>query len=186
LEQSGILENTWLVLTTDHGEMFERGIIGHTTPVFYQPMIHIPLVIFPPGQESRVDVYDNTSAIDLLPTLCHLIGQEIPAWAEGIVVPPFSKDSNAHQRDISTIQVEMLDKKGDVSAATAMLLRDNLKLMWSFGYPELEEEDEIIELYDLAEDPEELSNLASERKSLVDEFLGILRAEVEKLERAYP
>ncbi len=185
LEQSGILENTWLVLTTDHGEMFERGIIGHTTPVFYQPMMHIPLVIFPPGQESRVDVYENTNAIDLLPTLCQVTGQEIPAWAEGIVMPPFSKDSAAHQRDISTIQVEMLDKKGEVSAATAMLLRDNLKLMWSFGYPELEEEDEIIELYNLAEDPEELSNLASERKSLVDEFLGILRAEVEKLGRTY-
>ncbi len=185
LEESGILENTWLILTTDHGEIFERGIIGHTTPVFYQPLMHVPLVIFPPGQESRIDVHDNTSAIDLLPTLCQVADQEIPAWAEGVVMPPFSEPSSAHERDISTIQVEIIDKKGEILAATAMLLRERLKLMWSFGYEELGDEDEVIELYDLAADPEELHNLAPERKSLVDEFQGILQAKIEKLSQAY-
>jgi len=41
LEQNGILDNTWLVLTSDHGEMFERGILGHIAPVFHQPITHI-------------------------------------------------------------------------------------------------------------------------------------------------
>ena len=69
LEENGILENTWLVLTADHGEMFERGITGHQAPPMFQPLVRIPLVIFAPGQESRVDIYERTNAIDVLPTL---------------------------------------------------------------------------------------------------------------------
>ena len=49
LESDGVLENTYLILTSDHGEMFERGILGHMTPSLHQPVINIPLVIFPPG-----------------------------------------------------------------------------------------------------------------------------------------
>jgi len=44
LDSTGILGNTWVVLTSDHGEMFERGITGHKTPVLYGPVVHIPMV----------------------------------------------------------------------------------------------------------------------------------------------
>jgi arylsulfatase A-like enzyme len=70
--------------------MFERGILGHITQVLYQPIMHVPLLIFPPGQKERVDIYENTSAIDLLPTLLEVTGQESSDWAEGAVLPPFS------------------------------------------------------------------------------------------------
>ena len=57
LEENGFLENTWIVLTSDHGEMFERGIEGHRTPVLYEPVVRVPLLIFEPGRESRTDIY---------------------------------------------------------------------------------------------------------------------------------
>ncbi|HEJ83562.1 MAG TPA: hypothetical protein ENO25_03240, partial [Desulfobacteraceae bacterium] len=63
LEQSGILEDTWLVLTSDHGELFERGVIGHSYITLHEPLLHVPLLIFPPGhQEGRIDIFDRTSA----------------------------------------------------------------------------------------------------------------------------
>ena len=67
-----------MVLTSDHGEMFERGISGHGSRVLYQPVVRIPLMIFEPGQQMGADIYEYTSAVDVLPTLAHLTGQETP------------------------------------------------------------------------------------------------------------
>ena len=63
LRASGLLENTWLVFTSDHGEMLERGIIGHVTEVLYQPVIRVPLLIFEPGRDAGMDIRTPTSAV---------------------------------------------------------------------------------------------------------------------------
>lgn len=183
LEQAGILDNTWVVLTSDHGEIFERGIIGHTTPVFYQPIAHIPLVIFPPGASSRVDVFENTSAVDLLPTLAAVNGQEIPAWAEGRVLPPFGRPEP--EQEISSVQVEYVDNSKDIVMATAMLVQGNLKLIWSFGYDEIETGDEWIELYNLVQDPEETHNLYPDPEGVGASLLNTLKVKLGKLNQTY-
>jgi arylsulfatase A-like enzyme len=90
LEKSGVLDNTWLVLTSDHGEMFERGISAHNVDALYQPVIRVPLMIFEPGREIGVDIHQHTSVVDVLPTLTHLAGEKIPDWTEGVILPPFS------------------------------------------------------------------------------------------------
>lgn len=179
LEQDGLLDNTWLVLTSDHGEMFERLIDRHTTEVLYQPIVRIPLLIFPPGQESRVDVFENTSAIDLLPTLSHVTQHEIPAWAEGKVLPPFSISLADAKKDVFSSMVRETDARGHVTKATATILRDNFKLIYYYGYQELGEAGELIELYDLQADPEELNNLYPGENRIADELLGILKAKGE-------
>jgi len=183
LKQSGILKDTWLILTTDHGEMFERGILGHIQPIFHQPISHIPLLIFPPGQNERVDVYEKTSMIDLLPTLLQIANQDIPEWAEGIVMPPFDTTAPT-ERDITTVQVERLDENNHVAEATAMLIRGDYKLMWYFGYEQLEDDAELIELYDLANDPEELHNLYPTRKDIAAELLDVLKHKFAELNRS--
>lgn len=185
LEQSGKLENTWLILTSDHGEIFERGIMGHELPVFHQPISHIPLLIFPPGEKSRVDVYEKTSAIDLLPTLLQITGQEIPDWVEGVVIPPFSNSLPQAGHDITSIQVQKLDDDGFVAKAAAMIIRGDYKLMWYFGFRQLEQGTEQIELYDIANDPEELHNLFPSRQAIVDELLNILKSKLDDLNQSY-
>ena len=125
LEQKGILENTWLVLTSDHGELFERGVFGHLTNLLHQPLVHIPLLIFPPGQRTRQDVYDVTSAVDVLPTLLHVTGGDIPEWTEGLVLPPFS--DSIPERDAFSVYVEALDDAGRINHATATVVRGNYK-----------------------------------------------------------
>jgi arylsulfatase A-like enzyme len=66
LEGSGKLENTILVFTSDHGEMFERGISLHNTPTLYEPLIRVPLMVWAPGLDERLDVHTPTSCVDFL------------------------------------------------------------------------------------------------------------------------
>lgn len=178
LESQGILKNTWLVLTSDHGEMFERGIGGHRSKVLYQPVIHIPLLIFAPGQQTRQDVYDVTSAIDVLPTLAHLTNQPAPAWTQGLVLPPFSDQRTV--RDVFSLQVEGKDDNGGINNATVAMMRENYKLIYYFGYEELEG-GEMVELYDVEADPEELDDLSPSRQELTNQLLSALKKKLEEV-----
>jgi len=177
LEAAGVLDNTYLILTSDHGEMFERGILGHMTPSLHQPVINIPLVIFPPGQNTRVDVRSTTSAIDLLPTLKQIADREIPAWSEGSVLAPFSPESND---EIFALQVEAVDKEKRISNATVMMVAGQYKLNWYFGYDELSENGELVELYDLNADPEELVNLFQSKSEIAEMMLRSTKLKLEE------
>jgi arylsulfatase A-like enzyme len=184
LKRTGVLENTWIILTSDHGEMFERGLVGHDYPLFYQPLMHIPLVIFPPGQKGRIDVHDNTSAVDVLPTLLKVTGQEAPSWLEGLILPPFGTDALQAARDITSVQVEKVKDK-TIQAASAMCVRDHFKAQWHFGHDHMEVGDEIIELYDLESDPEELHDLYPAQQNFGDELVGVLRSKMAELNDTY-
>ena len=52
LEASGLLDSSYLIFTSDHGELFERGASGHSTPLVFEPLIRIPLLISAPGSAS--------------------------------------------------------------------------------------------------------------------------------------
>jgi arylsulfatase A-like enzyme len=184
LERSGLLENTWIVLTSDHGEMFERGIWGHSVPLFYRPLTHIPLIIFPPGQQERIDVYERTSAADILPTLLSVTKQEVPAWSDGVVLPPFGASNVSGEREISAVQVEDI-VDGEIQAATAMAVKDTYKAMWLFGYDEMGADAEIIELYDLEADPEELYDLSASKQEIAAELVDLLRKKIERLKLTF-
>lgn len=183
LEEAGVLEDTWLVLTSDHGELFERGISGHNTALLHEPLIHIPLLIFAPGQSERIDIDENTSAVDVLPTLMHLTGGEIPTWTEGRVLPPFNEDQPP--RDIYSLQAIGTGKQDPIEKATAVLIRGNYKLIYFFGYHDLGGDYQLIELYDLENDPEELHDLSEERQDLKNELLAALRAKIDEVNVPY-
>ncbi len=87
LESAGLLENSYVIVTSDHGQLFERGIHGHSTMVLYEPVIRIPLLISAPHQQGRRDITTNTNCVDLLPTLLHISGQSVPTWCEGEILP---------------------------------------------------------------------------------------------------
>ncbi len=74
LDEAGVLDNTYLIITADHGELFERGEHGHVTRLLYDAVIHIPLLILVPGQKSRRDIFHPTDSVDLVPTLLKISG----------------------------------------------------------------------------------------------------------------
>jgi arylsulfatase A-like enzyme len=161
-ESKGVLDNTWIVLTSDHGEMFERGIQGHIGYTLHQPLTHIPLLIFPPGGQARIDVRTNTSAIDILPTIMQITSHQIPDWSEGKVLPPFGAGEDYEARPIICVQGKGNNPRKPFTQGTVMLIEGKNKMNYYFGYKKIPEGNELIELYDLEADPEEMNNLYSE------------------------
>jgi arylsulfatase A-like enzyme len=155
---SGILNNTIIVVTSDHGEMFERGIQGHVTPTLYEPIIHIPLLIYHPEQKARRDIYTPTNNVDLLPTLAKLSGYPVPQWSEGQVLPGFADKDNRSDRCIFTVEGKQNAKHGPLKEATFAVIKDDHKLIHYQGYPDFED---VYELYDLRKDSEEMNNIYS-------------------------
>ncbi|MEO8605371.1 MAG: sulfatase [bacterium] len=83
LAQRGLLENSLVIVTADHGEEFhEHGRLGHGHTL-YNEVIHVPLLIALPGQRARVDVRDVVSLIDLAPTVLATAGVAAPDTFEG-------------------------------------------------------------------------------------------------------
>jgi arylsulfatase A-like enzyme len=184
LDRSGLLENTWLVLTSDHGEMFERGILGHITPVLYQPVVRIPLMIFEPGRKARADIHVPTSAIDILPTLLYVTGQLPSDWTEGTVMPPFSNAALTESRDIYIVEAKKNDSNAPLTIATTALIKDGYKLKYFKGYEEFSAGD-WIELYDLENDPEEMNNLSTSKRETAMELLDEIRTKLAEVNRPY-
>jgi len=183
LEKNHLLENTVLVLTSDHGELFERGIEGHRTPVLYEPVVRVPLLIFEPGRDSRTDVYANTSAVDVLPTLLYLTGQKAADWTEGRMLPPYAPDEQ--DRMIYVVHAEKSEQFGPLTIATLAMVKGDYKLTYFFGYKELSPGGERIELYNLKTDPDELNNLYEVEKELAQELLAELKAKLKEVNAPY-
>ena len=185
LESSGVLNNTWVVMTADHGELFERGIRGHISPLLYQPVVRIPLVIFEPGRTSRTDIRFPTSAVDVLPTLLHLTGESPIDWTEGTILPPFAPADPAPDRVIYALHAKENDPNEPLTHATAMLVKGNYKLTRFFGYPELGEGVDRVELYDVEADPEELSDIYPSQKEIGRSLLEELNEKLKEVDQPY-
>jgi arylsulfatase A-like enzyme len=183
LDQTGLLENTWVVLTSDHGEMFERGILGHWTPVLYEPVVRVPLMIFEPGKRIRRDIYENTSAVDILPTLLQVTGQEPAWWNEGSVMPPFVQN-HASDRSHYVVQSLHSDQNSALNEVTVALIKGDYKLMYFIGYEELDGK-ERIELYNIKNDFDELNDLSTVKPETRDELLNEVKQELAKVNKPY-
>jgi arylsulfatase A-like enzyme len=177
LEQSGALDNTYFILTSDHGELFERGIQGHYTSTLYEPVIRIPLLISKPGQEERIDVDMRTSCVDLLPTLLYLADKPIPEWCEGQVLPSFGQSKPDPERRIYVVEAKQNPKMGPVKIGTVALMKGDFKLIHYFGFKDFSD---VYELYDLKKDPEEMENLYNRRTDLAAELKSELLAKLDE------
>jgi hypothetical protein len=184
LEEDGILNDTWVIVTADHGEMFERGMIGHVTRTMHQPVTWIPLMISAPGQKSRKDIFDVTSAVDVMPTLLSVSGLEIPDWVEGEVLPPY-RVGDLPDRGVFAVDSKENEPAKRLEAATGMLIRWPYKFVYYFGYPELPVAQPYFELFNLEEDPEELKNLYIYKPELSADFLAELQERMEIADRPF-
>jgi arylsulfatase A-like enzyme len=183
LESSGLLENTVLVLTSDHGEMNERNISGHMTDAMYEPLVRIPLMIFEPGRQTGAHVYETTSAVDLLPTLAYLGGQPVPDWTEGVVLPPYNS-TPLPSRSLYAIRAMNNHPLAPLTSGSIMMLRENYKLDYHFGLPEVPHEG-LIRLFDIQSDPEEMVELSKSKPSVATELLNELKTKVKEADQPY-
>jgi len=96
LETRGLLENTIVVVTADHGEAFgEHGIYGHGSTL-YTPMLQVPLIISWPGRVPagfRVPQWVSTRA--LAATLVHLASPDARQPFPGLSLTRFWESDSA-------------------------------------------------------------------------------------------
>ncbi len=84
LEQRGDLAHTLVVVTADHGEEFlEHGFVEHAWTL-YQEVLHVPLIFWRPGLVAAGRYAGWVSAVDVAPTLLHLLGVRPPAAFDGV------------------------------------------------------------------------------------------------------
>lgn len=157
LKDSGLTENSYIIITADHGELFERGDLGHVTKMIYDPLIHVPLVISRPGQRAREDVHTVTSSVDVLPTIAHLTGNPIPEWSEGRLLPALGGEPN-EGRSVYSMDAKFNSSFSRLVNYSMSLTRGSHRLTY-YCYPK--DDYQKFEFYDLAADPQEMNDLYS-------------------------
>lgn len=90
LHETGLEENTLVVMTSDHGDMDSAHRLEHKT-VFYEGASRIPLLVREPAQTGRGRVESEhlvSNGLDLIPTLCDYAGIQAPAGLQGHSLRP--------------------------------------------------------------------------------------------------
>ena len=175
LEESGLSEDTLVVLTSDHGE----GVAAHkwvTKLMLWEEVVKVPFVVRFPGAvpEGRVDREHLVSGLDLLPTLCDYAGISSPEGARGHSLRPIIEDPTLPGR--SSIVSELQAFRDDVTKKARMIRTARFKyIIFSHGArPEL--------LFDIEADPGETQSLAYQPafQENVAEHRALLRQEMEQ------
>jgi len=163
LEAVGIADDTYVVFTSDHGEMcMEHGTWYKST--HYEPSVRVPLIVRGPGIAQGAVRNELVSLIDMYPTVCDMIGATGRADADGLsLLPLFTGEKQRLDRDC--VFSEYHDSA--INSSAFMLRRGQCKYI---AYPGFEPM-----LFDLASDPWEIHNLAKERPGLAAELDARLR-----------
>jgi len=165
LRDTGRLDGTVVIVTSDHGEMLgERGAWYKMS--FFEGAARVPLIVSSPALFRPGRVAAAVSTMDLLPTLAGLAHDGDPP---GIVGPLDGRSllphlSGAPDRDEAVAEYLA---EGAI-APIVMIRRGRHKFVHSPGDPD--------QLYDLASDPQERANLAGDPASAA--LSGEFRREV--------
>lgn len=88
LDEKGLLADSLVVITSDHGEEFlEHGRLGHQQ-VYLDPNLRVPLFFYRPGEEPRV-VEDTVELTDVVPTILELLHLAVPQNVVGRSLVPY-------------------------------------------------------------------------------------------------
>ncbi len=151
LEQAGVLQDTVILITSDHGDEFgEHGGLSHDGRMFRE-LIDVPLFIYDPDLTGETVRNELVSLLDVSPTIVHLCGLEPIKEFQGQSLLPLD---TLHSR---TVFGEAYFKKG--SHEPKENLREihycregNLKIIYS-------EQDDSWQMYDLEKDPQERNDI---------------------------
>ncbi len=153
LERSGRLDDTILVFTSDHGDMFGDHSVMLKAGMHYEGCIRVPLVVAKPGQDPGV-AKSLVSSLDIGQSLLELAG--VPAFhgMQGTSFASLLDDPTAAGRTQTLVEEdEMFDMVGTGQhLRMRTVVTDQARLTLYAGA-------EHGELFDLESDPHEMNNL---------------------------
>lgn len=155
LIRDGRRHDTWVVFTSDHGDMAGEHNIPFKGPFMYDGVVRVPLVIVPPAAEGIAPAEHDlmTSNIDLVPTLLDMAGVEGDPQLPGRSLLPEIRGQAMD--DPEFVLSEWIQKQQWLSPCRMIRTRQ-WKYVHYIGYPN--------ELYDLESDPDEIVNLAGQAR----------------------
>jgi arylsulfatase A-like enzyme len=172
LEALGILEDTVVIVTSDHGDSLgEHDHLGHRMAL-YEQLVHVPLAIRYPARFSPgLRVEQQVQLTDLFPTVLDLAGADTAdATANGfhsLLAPPppearpFTVAENTAPTSLDNVMARMI-RTGQY------------KYIWKSNHQH--------ELYDLRRDPSETSNLVAVEPDVARSLVERLEAWERSLE----
>ena len=165
LRRLGMLDNTTIVFTSDHGEMLgDHHLVFKDT--FYDCVTGVPLIVARPRDESPSQVRDAlVVSTDIAPTILELAGAKPSPGMQGHSLSPVLEDPRNRLRDALLIE--------DANGGRRTIRTENARLTWhGIGTQG--------ELYDTANDPDCLRNLwgrpeaADIQRALTDRLIDLM------------
>jgi arylsulfatase A-like enzyme len=172
LKKRGVLDQTIIIITSDHGEEFgEHGLFDHGNSL-YLPSVHVPLLIsFPNKIPTGTRIQEPASLRDLPATVMDILGfgGESPFPGSSL-----SRYWDKKERSKNSLPTPILSEVNFVSSRPDWFPASKGD-MKSLIYKELryiKNGDGSEELYDLKKDPWEKQNLnqEKERQTELEEF----------------
>ncbi len=145
LKDTGQYENTLIIIAGDNGlSLGEHGLLGKQNLYEFGGM-HVPLVFVGPGiPKGKTDAF--AYLMDILPTVCELIGEKIPAGIDSQSLAPVISGKAPKVRDYCF--TSYTDVQRSIRDQRWKLIR----------YPKIN----FSQLFDLQHDPHEMQNLAEQ------------------------
>jgi len=165
LRESGLLDRSYLVLTSDHGEeLFEHAGWGHGESL-HEHQLRVPLLVRPPsGVGGGRLVREPAGLVDLMPTLLSVLEVDAPPALQGTDRSAVFSEGGGEARPSVFFSTAVVDRPG-----LHALRSPRFKLIVDL------ETDEVA-LYDVVADPGEHENLAAAESETVAELRALLSA----------
>jgi arylsulfatase A-like enzyme len=172
LKQWGILDNTLLIITSDHGESFNEHEVWTHGNRLYQEQIHVPLIVRYPKlvPANHIDTKNIVQLVDLMPTILDVLKIPIPEYIQGrSLLPIFQNESDLRfNMAFAELKPDIIwkSKNSRFGHGIMAIIRGE----WKYILPDTGME----ELYNIDIDPFENQNLASNEMNLTKELRSIL------------
>lgn len=169
------LQNTIVVLLSDHGEeFFEHGRWGHWESNLYDEIINVPFIMRLPSGPSGVVIEPQVSLLDLMPTLLDLAGCPAPDGVAGQSLVPLWTDEGQYE-PVAAVSEMHRPPWHRMAVRTA-----THKLIWDNKNPDRPE------LYDLQSDPGETRNIAPDHPVIVKQLQTHVDAHLQRVQATAP